>query len=199
MILIGLILLSQPIYGFFQTKKLPCGSIHTSLLMGLDHIGCLNHGCDLYHGKDYAKSSLMKIMVTLYGARKQIDLCMYRFTLSQIAKIFIQSIPRGVKIRIITDKAGPNERIENDQIPRLRHYGIRVREKDNRPGAREDSVRSLMHNKFVIIDEDHCILGSFNWTYAGVMHHDESVISCHEPRVVRKLVSKFNDLWDKLG
>lgn len=133
----------------------------------------------------------MKVMSTL-GSAKQIDLCMYRFTLKQIADLLIKLKNRGTKIRIITDNA--REHIDNNQIPRLRQSGIEVREKEPQEGM-DDHSRPLMHNKFVIVNNKCCLLGSFNWTYAGVTRHHESVIKSYEPNVVRPLIEKFNQIW----
>lgn len=120
---------------------------------------------------------------------------MYRFTLPQIGNLFENMKKNGTRIRIITDNA--KDPVEGNQIPRLKAAGIEVREKENL-GAIEDRSRPLMHNKFVIVDNKCCLLGSFNWTYAAVTKNQESVIKSHEKEIVGLLVRKFNQMWNDL-
>jgi phosphatidylserine/phosphatidylglycerophosphate/cardiolipin synthase-like enzyme len=123
-------------------------------------------------------------------------LCMYRFTLSQIGDLFIRLKAEGTQIRIITDNA--RDSIDRNQIPRMRANGIKVRESQDL-NIEDDHARPLMHNKFVIIDNECCILGSFNWTFAGVTRNQESVIKSSDPNVVKPLVRAFNQMWNNLA
>lgn len=136
-------------------------------------------------------SSLIKILETLKDA-KHIDLCMYRFTLPQLGDLLIRLKKRGALIRIIVDN--PGEPIMNDQIPILRQAGIEVREEMDVQEARE---RPKMHHKFVIVDNDCCLIGSFNWTYNAVAVNRENVVKSYDANMVKPLIAEFQKMWNR--
>lgn len=134
---------------------------------------------------------MIYILERLRGAR-EIDLCMYRFTLEEASDVLIKLKNRGVTIRIITDK--PTEDLKSDRIPVLKAAGIAVREMHFSPHMTERQ-RPLMHNKFVIIDRKSCFSGSFNWTWKGLMKNEEMVIEIQGRTVVEPIVERFEKMW----
>lgn len=137
------------------------------------------------------KSSLIYILERLRGS-KEIDLCMYRFTLQEASDVLIKLKNRGVAIRIITDKV--TEDLKSDRIPVLQAAGIEVREMYH-ASHMTDRERPLMHNKFVIIDRKSCFSGSFNWTWKGLMKNEEMVIEIRGKTVVEPIVERFEKMW----
>jgi phosphatidylserine/phosphatidylglycerophosphate/cardiolipin synthase-like enzyme len=146
----------------------------------------------------------MEIVLCLSKATHKIDLCVFEFTQFDLADFLISLKNRGVRVKVITDAhrdrrqpnndAGGDQRQQqgiNNQIPKLQSARIPVRVNRSR-----DRDRALMHNKFVLIDDNHLIMGSFNWTQNAVKWNHEAVISTNESRVVKKFVREFETIWD---
>ena len=77
---------------------------------------------------------------------------------------------------------------ENSQVVRLQNAGIQIRTDLARDG-------SLMHNKFVIIDNKKVIHGSMNWTRNAIMKNHEACTIDSDPDRVEIFQIQFNKLW----
>lgn len=176
---------------FFPDAKGPCMSYIKSFEPNAGRVKCFKKDCDMFHHRDARRSSFISIMERLRGAR-QVDLCMYRFSIKEASDVLISLHQSGARVRIITDLADSD--FTTDQIPRLKASGIEVREMlyDSTLTTRE---RPLMHNKFVIIDKRLCVAGSFNWTWKALTQNQEMVIECQDKTVVQPLMRRFEELW----
>lgn len=58
---------------------------------------------------------------------------------------------------------------------------------------------SLMHHKFLIIDESLLMDGSLNWTMHGVTSNWEDITITSQSCMVEPLVKEFNEVWEILG
>ena len=61
--------------------------------------------------------------------------------------------------------------------------------------VRIDSVHSIMHNKFMIIDNQTVELGSYNYTNNAERHNAENVSVIHNDPV---MASTYNTYWNQL-
>jgi phosphatidylserine/phosphatidylglycerophosphate/cardiolipin synthase-like enzyme len=57
---------------------------------------------------------------------------------------------------------------------------------------------SQMHNKFIIIDEQLVVTGSFNWSKAAVNRNRENLLLTGKNTIVKSYVNLFNSLWAKI-
>lgn len=63
------------------------------------------------------------------------------------------------------------------------------------PVRTDCSAQYHMHNKFVIVDDQFLITGSFNWTYVAGKHNQENVIVVDNPYYIQKYDQEFEKLW----
>jgi phosphatidylserine/phosphatidylglycerophosphate/cardiolipin synthase-like enzyme len=64
--------------------------------------------------------------------------------------------------------------------------------------ARVDDVYAIMHNKFIVVDEETVETGSFNYTHAATAANAENVLVLwHRPEVAALYVKRFQELWDE--
>eukprot|EP01027_Heterolobosea_sp_BB2_P011733 GEZU01017062.1.p1 GENE.GEZU01017062.1~~GEZU01017062.1.p1 ORF type:complete len:278 (+),score=112.20 GEZU01017062.1:981-1814(+) len=131
-----------------------------------------------------SEKSLEKFVALLASAKKSMDICVFTITYDKIANTLIKAHKNGVKIRVITD----NDKAADvgSDIGRMAAAGI--------PTV-TDHTSFHMHNKFVIIDHQILINGSFNWTRSASDSNNENVIISDDPVLIRKFDAEFERLW----
>ncbi len=128
-------------------------------------------------------------------ASHSIDVCVYSFTLSNIADALIAAHNGGVDVRVIYD----DHLSDLTQINRLISAGIPVI--DDTFGTMNTGVDD-MHNKFVILDardsssdtDDWVWTGSFNFTYTGTNNHQD-VIAIQDQALATVFTAEFEEMW----
>lgn len=155
--------------------------------------------CKYLHRGD--KSSLIELYLELNRATKSIDICMYLITIRFLAEFLVYlKEEKGIIVRVITDSAGHDEYKINNQAADLQKAGIAVRTKPNQPTYQNESKSgvSLMHNKFVVLDNKTVILGSFNWTMNATLNNDEAIIITSQKSIVFSFLDKFRSMWSEM-
>ena len=52
-----------------------------------------------------------------------------------------------------------------------------------------------MHNKYMIVDSQFVVTGSFNWTFTAGKHNWENVVVIGSEKIVQKYSANFQKLW----
>jgi hypothetical protein len=104
------------------------------------------------------KANDIKVGNLLMRARKTIDIAIFAFTNNILCEALKRQHKAGVKIRIICDDQCA--KFNGCDVWPLAVEGIEV--------TMDDHYRYHMHNKFVIIDSQVLLNGSFNWTAQAV-------------------------------
>lgn len=174
-----------------NNNKLTCWN-YNEYLFGGRHCRCNGpKSCDYLHTGG-PKTSLICILEMLAVAQIKIDLCIFFFSLEEVAKLLIKlNRDLHIRIRVICDPGRMEDDKKKDQIPLLIKAGIQVRERQ----YSSDRHRPLMHHKFVVVDDRHALMGSFNWTRQAVEKNNESVMRTDKPEFVAQLRREFNKLW----
>lgn len=177
---------------FFPDKEFPCSSIVNAITrIPSPKANCRNPSCRKLHGRpDEAPSSMIEFLRYLASAKESIDLCIYLFTQTILADTLYDLHLANVKIRVITDSS--EDDTSASKLQRLRQAGIRI--KSNKRGT-----GSLMHHKFVVIDDKLLLTGSFNWTSKAVVSNYEAVLVTSEQDLVRPFAKQFEDMWEAFG
>ena len=120
----------------------------------------------------------------LRSARNDLKICMFTISDNPIAEVIDECYARRVNVRIITDDGKIFDK-GSDIMP-LYKKGINIR---------IDSDKSLMHHKFVIIDNVKLLTGSYNWTRTGADVNNENMLVTTNNKIVRAYKKEFRRLW----
>lgn len=176
---------------FFPDKEFPCAYMtkQLSVFPADERTTCHNPACRKLHGREKENpSSLLKFLTFLSDAKKSVDICIYVFTQPAMANILTNLVKAGVNVRVITD--GAEDDATSNQMDKLRKSGIVIKSNKRHTGA-------LMHHKFVIVDGQLLLAGSFNWTNKAVVSNYEAVLATSERSLVGPFVVKFEELWNE--
>jgi len=133
--------------------------------------------------------SLKVVLDAIASATSSLHVACYEFTSSEIATALEAAAHRGVEVRIVADYKASRDRYS--QIPLLRRSGIPVR---------LDRRYEIMHDKFMVIDDDAIETGSFNYSEAAARHNAENAL--WEWKVADKAAvyaTEWRRLWDESG
>ena len=100
-----------------------------------------------------------------------------------MADALIQAKSRGVSVKVVTD----TDNYALNAVRRLLEAGIEV-VPDNR--------KSIMHNKFVIVDAHYVWTGSFNFTDNCAGRNDNNALILESPELAAGYIAKFDEYWD---
>jgi len=131
--------------------------------------------------------SLKVVLDAIASAKSSLRVTCYEFTSSEIAAALEATAHRGVEVRIVADFKASGDRYS--QIPVLRRFGIPVR---------LDRRYEIMHDKFMVIDDDAIETGSFNYSEGAVRHNAENAL--WEWKVADKAAvyaTEWRRLWDE--
>lgn len=129
----------------------------------------------------------MEVLIKrLKDAKKSLDVCMFTISSPQLANIVLQLHAKGVVVRVITD--GQKMDLVMSQTMNFRASGIQVR---------DNKTSFYMHNKFIIVDGEALLNGSFNWTNQAIYGNKENVIITNYPPIVEPYLGEFEKLWEE--
>ncbi len=119
----------------------------------------------------------------LQKASRSIDIAVFFLTHKFITKDLIEAHERGVKVRIILDANGARNGYTKHEILRLAGIPVKV-----------ENWGSKMHMKTAVVDGEHIVMGSMNWTSAGERTNDENTLIVHS----KKKAKEYQVHWDKM-
>ena len=114
----------------------------------------------------------------------QLDICVFTISDDRISRAIVEAMKNGVEIRIISD----NFKVEDtgSDIEDLSRVGISVK---------LDTTENHMHHKFIIVDKNIVLTGSYNWTISAALYNQENILSTDDEEVVSKFSNEFEKLW----
>ena len=133
--------------------------------------------------------SIAEVLENIISTTKvSIDAALHRFNSQRLAKTLLDAHRRGVRIRLLTDRS----KYEKSQSTRdlLEACDFPVRITYGREGE-----GSKMHHKFVVLDGELLITGSYNWTFASEERNHENVLLLREEKLVGSYRKEFEALW----
>lgn len=126
------------------------------------------------------------IIPFINSAKKSLDIAMFYFTHPQVAIAVVNAIKRKVKVRIILDSLSATEQASQHQ------FLI-----DNGAQVKFEHFGGKMHMKTAIVDDEHTVIGSMNWSKAGNSSNDENTIVIFNNKDLALEVKRyFNELWN---
>jgi hypothetical protein len=124
------------------------------------------------------------VIKMLKSAKTDLKICMFTISDDPIAETIAGCHKMGTQVRIITDDGKIFDK--GSDIYSLDRMGIKIK---------IDSFRSLMHHKFVLIDNQKLLTGSYNWTRTGSDINNENVLITTKKSIVKAYKHEFKRLW----
>lgn len=127
---------------------------------------------------------LNHIIELINNAKTHLDICVFTISDDRISRALLRAKHFGVELKIITD----NDKLldTGSDIKSLSNEGIPVK---------VDNTPNHMHHKFMIVDREIILTGSYNWTRSAAMYNQENVLSTNDKILVNKFSEEFNKLW----
>lgn len=124
------------------------------------------------------------VLQAIAGATTSIDGAIYQFTSKPILQALGDAIKRGVKVNIVIDRTNAS-----NQTPQvLTGYGA---------GCRIDRSHVIMHHKFMVIDSQKVLTGSFNWSLNAATRNAENVVFVNSKALASDFKNEFERVWEK--
>jgi phosphatidylserine/phosphatidylglycerophosphate/cardiolipin synthase-like enzyme len=120
------------------------------------------------------------------GSKDRIYVAIYSFTSDRLAEALIEARRRGVDVRVVMERREAN--VTGSEYPRLLGAGVDVR-LDANPG--------LMHHKFMVIDGEIVVTGSYNWSAAAEERNDENLVVIRDRAVAGAFEREFERIWSQ--
>jgi phosphatidylserine/phosphatidylglycerophosphate/cardiolipin synthase-like enzyme len=128
------------------------------------------------------------IMSHLHEASRSIDGALYRFNHPGLAEAMEEVAERGVRIRLLVDGNKYKESRTTQEL--LSGATIPFRLAFGRQGR-----GSKMHHKFVIVDQQTVLTGSYNWTPESEDENQENLVILRDAYSVDAYTQEFEALW----
>jgi phosphatidylserine/phosphatidylglycerophosphate/cardiolipin synthase-like enzyme len=126
------------------------------------------------------------IVKTIDGAHTTIRVAAYGFTSKPIAEALIAAHRRGVDVEAVLD------------MKANRRYGMSWFLAENGIPVRPNGRYAILHDKFMIVDDEKLELGSFNYTKSAEIRNAENVlVIAGQKNIVRDYANQWNRLWSE--
>jgi phosphatidylserine/phosphatidylglycerophosphate/cardiolipin synthase-like enzyme len=119
-------------------------------------------------------------------AKSTIDMAIYQFDLEDATQALLDANKRGVKIRVATDIDILNDDGENPWFLRLKKVGIPV------IGGNSDGI---MHNKFIVVDNQQVWMGTWNFTDNDTYRYNNVGLWIKSPELAKNYTAEFEKLF----
>lgn len=106
-------------------------------------------------------------------------IAVYTISNDNLAGVVYSLFKKGVDVRIITDDE--TFASKGSDIIGLANAGIPIRT--------DRDMAARMHHKFVVIDDEVLLNGSFNWTYTAVTSNNENVVATSDAKLIKNFKS----------
>lgn len=139
-----------------------------------------------------------ELLEALGTATRSIDVCMFYIALPKpdhptraLLNALVSSAAKGVSVRVLVDQDGKRDpygsRLINAEAVRfLASHGVQVL---------GDATESLLHSKFVVIDDALVVIGSHNWTAGSFFQYSDLSVAIAGSAPNQLWSRRFEELW----
>lgn len=129
------------------------------------------------------------LVKAISSSRKSVDVCIYSFTLNEVAAELLNAKNRGVALRVIIDQHHVFAKDRDRQVQRLIDAGVNLRT------LRGTWTFGVNHNKIGIYDKTLVTAGSFNWSDNAAYNNHENMMLSRKAAVVVGYSAYFDYMW----
>lgn len=135
----------------------------------------------------YFQDIQSQILEELEKAKEKIFVAVAWFTDKELFNMLCKKASSGVTVELMILNDNINNNSNND-YNRLENAGGKLYK------IGQHDSRSLMHNKFCVIDYDIVINGSYNWSYNAKQNHENITVSTQASELAFKFETEFKRL-----
>ncbi len=157
------------------------------------------------HRRHDSNNGLAWLEQVLAGSRRSVDLSLFVFSAQNLADALKQLQAKGVAIRLLADPGFANRSFSET----LDLLGAALPDQDCKLEAKNQIWRTglasvgtprlspgdKLHHKFAVIDNQHVITGSFNWSPSAAFQNDETLLVIDSPLLAAHFTAEMNQLW----
>jgi phosphatidylserine/phosphatidylglycerophosphate/cardiolipin synthase-like enzyme len=125
----------------------------------------------------------------ILSATESVYAAVYRFNSRRIARALSDARRKGIEIRLVVDKSRYERSRATQELLAKADFPFRL-------AQGRDGEGSKMHHKFVVLDEQVVLTGSYNWTYASEEKNHEGLLVLKDAAVIEAHLREFHELWD---
>ena len=137
---------------------------------------------------DYANGLDEELAEAIDGAEERLDIAVFELDSDALRDAIAAAHERGVQVRIVTDDAHGLHNEGDAHLRDLLQAGVPLRD-DGRSG--------LMHNKFVIIDQEMVWTGSWNYTINGAYRNNNHAVVFENATVAAAYQAEFDEMFER--
>ncbi len=144
------------------------------------------------------------IIDAINNAEVEIRIATAHFRNPEIYNALVEADKRGITIQFLTDQAEYSSKtvsvVPDDDNKQLdegldKYTGAEVRYKFYSPVWKYYTAKQ-MHTKFIIIDSEQVLTGSYNWSYTAETKNFENLITINDPEIVKKYIDRFSVIFN---
>jgi phosphatidylserine/phosphatidylglycerophosphate/cardiolipin synthase-like enzyme len=124
------------------------------------------------------------LLQDLASAQKQVHIAMYSFTIDEVADALVHAKECGIPVDLVME----SDNMDSTAVKQLITAGISIR---------GDEVDSLMHDKFLVIDDRIVWTGSMNMTYTSLCEDLNNMVRIVDPYLAEKYDAEFSEMFDQ--
>lgn len=134
----------------------------------------------------YVNGIDVPIAALIRQTTKTLDVVAFEMNNTVIEEAILDAHRRGVRVRVVTDDEHGIEDEKDFSIRNFIEAGIPVV---------DDSRSGLMHNKFMILDSNLVISGSWNFTVNDTYRNDNNALVLQSPQAVSAYQAEFDEMF----
>ncbi len=137
-------------------------------------------GYDAASGRDAGVQDRIAELVD--SAKNSVDICIYELSEPTIYNAVLRAYRRGVRVRFVGD------------IDNINYSGYQALMSAGTP-MRLGNRDSIMHDKYIIVDERWLVMGSMNYTTTGAFNNNENVLFFDSPAMCAYYKKDFETMF----
>jgi len=133
-----------------------------------------------------------KLVELIASAKSSIDVAIYSLKSWNVVNALVNAakIIGAQNIRIVTEGEVYNDKSSKEYYSKLKEAGIKIVLDSSKA-----SETTLMHNKFVVIDDKKVLTGSYNFNYSSAMNDNNNIVIIESVKVAEQFKKEFNEMF----
>jgi phosphatidylserine/phosphatidylglycerophosphate/cardiolipin synthase-like enzyme len=146
----------------------------------------IDHGVDQY------------IIPLIENATRNVDVVSLDLNLPSLVDALVRAKERGVEVRVLYDGENGVQTLEADRSPTGKTYdAVEILDAAGIPLVNGGRSNGLMHDKFIVIDDQTLVTGSWNYSYNDTYRNNNNILVITDLTLIANYQAKFNELFAK--